>query len=64
MTLHAFCLRIMEEYITRIPDLDPGFRVADETEMLLLKTDVLAAVLERFYTEALKPEPGQESQDF
>lgn len=64
MTNHAFCLQILQDYITRIPDLDPGFRVADETEMALLKLDVLANVLEEFYSEALSPELSQKSEDF
>ena len=42
MTNHAFCLQILQDYITRIPGLDPGFRVADETEIQLLRGDVLA----------------------
>lgn len=64
MTNHAFCLQILQEYITRIPELDPGFRVADETEMELLRLDVLAAVLERFYSRALAPQLSQQSEDF
>ncbi len=64
MTNHAFCLQILQDYITRIPGLDPGFRVADETEIQLLKADVLAKVLEEFYTKALKQELSEESQEF
>ena len=64
MTNHAFCLQILQDYITRIPGLDPGFRVADETEIQLLKADVLAQVLEEFYTRALKKELNEESKDF
>ena len=64
MTNHAFCLQILQDYITRIPGLDPGFRVADDTEIQLLRIDVLAKVLERFYTEALKPQMTKESEEF
>ena len=64
MTNHAFCLQILQDYITRIPGLDPGFRVADEAEIQLLKADVLAQVLEEFYTRALGRELSVESQEF
>ncbi len=64
MTNHAFCLQILQDYITRIPGLDPGFRVADETEIQLLRVDVLAQVLETFYTKALEKELSAESSEF
>jgi len=64
MTNHAFCLQILQDYITRIPGLDPGFRVADETEIQLLRIDVLSKVLEQFYTDALKPQMSEESAEF
>lgn len=64
MTSHAFCLQVLQDYITRIPGLDPGFRVADETEIELLRVDVLSQVLEEFYTEALAPEASPDSRDF
>ena len=64
MTNHAFCLQILQDYITRIPGLDPGFRVADETEIELLKVDVLAQVLELFYTKALAQEDTPENLEF
>ncbi len=64
MTNHAFCLQILQDYITRIPGLDPGFRVADETEIQLLRVDVLAQVLENFYTKALEKELSTESKEF
>ena len=64
MTTHAFCLQILQDYITRIPGLDPGFRVADETEIQLLRADVLSQVLESFYTKALEKELSLESEEF
>jgi len=64
MTNHAFCLQILQDYITRIPGLDPGFRVADETEIQLLRVDVLAQVLESFYNKALEKELSTESTEF
>ena len=51
MTIHSFCLQVIRDYITGIPELDPGFRIGDETEMELLRSDVLSAVLEEFYTQ-------------
>lgn len=64
MTNHAFCLQILQDYITRIPGLDPGFRVADDTEIQLIRIDVLSKVLEEFYTEALKSDLSPESEEF
>ena len=53
-TIHSFCLSVIRNYFHRI-DLDPDFRVAEEGELKLLKSDVLDQVLEHFYQEA-KPE--------
>ncbi len=56
MTIHAFCLEVIREYVTCIEELDPGFRIADDTEAELLKSDVLADVLEDLYQLADDPE--------
>ncbi len=53
-TIHSFCLYVIRNYFHRI-DLDPDFRVAEEGELKLLKSDVLNQVLEKYYQEA-KPE--------
>ena len=53
-TIHSFCLYVIRNYFHRI-DLDPDFRVADEGELKLLKSDVLDRVLEQYYQEA-RPE--------
>ena len=53
-TNHAFSLYVLKQYITRIPGLDPGFRVADEAEAELIRINVLRDCLEYFYSEALK----------
>ncbi|MEG2870989.1 MAG: UvrD-helicase domain-containing protein, partial [Clostridium sp.] len=37
-TIDSFCLHILREYFDCL-DIDPAFRVADEGEMLLLKSD-------------------------
>lgn len=47
-TIDSFCLYIVRNYFHTI-DLEPGFRIADEGELELLKEDVLDEVLEEFY---------------
>lgn len=49
-TIHSFCLWVIRNYFNQI-DLDPGFRIGDEAELRLLKSDVLAGVLEECYEE-------------
>lgn len=49
-TIHSFCMNIIRNYFHRI-DLDPSFRMAEESESLLLKSDVMGEVLERWYEE-------------
>ncbi len=49
-TIHGFCLNVIREYF-HVIDLDPGFRIAEEGELKLLKQDVLAEVLEACYVE-------------
>ena len=50
MTIHKFCLSVIRDYFHTI-DLDPGFRVAEEGELKLLKRDVVETVLETAYQE-------------
>lgn len=47
-TIHRFCLSIIREHFHKI-DLDPGFRVADEAELKLMKQDAVEQVLEEAY---------------
>ncbi|MBK3494876.1 helicase-exonuclease AddAB subunit AddA [Viridibacillus sp. YIM B01967] len=47
-TLHSFCLNIVRQYAYLL-DIDPGFRIANDTEAALLKDDTLAEVLEEAY---------------
>ncbi|TAA73194.1 helicase-exonuclease AddAB subunit AddA [Planococcus salinarum] len=47
-TLHSFCLSVVKQYAYLI-EIDPGFRIAGETEAALLRDDVLEAVLETAY---------------
>lgn len=51
MTIHSFCLSVIREYFHTI-DLDPGFRVAEEGELKLLKLDVIQQMLEEKYEKA------------
>ena len=53
-TIHSFCLGVIRNYFNTI-DLDPSFRIGDETELKLLKSDVLSELLEEKY------EAGEES---
>lgn len=47
-TLHSFCLEIVERYAPLI-ELDPGFRMANETEAELLRMDTLDELFEERY---------------
>ena len=53
-TIHSFCQYVLKNYFHAI-GLDPGFRVADEGELKLLKRDVAEAVLEEAYAEGGEP---------
>ncbi|MFD0715076.1 helicase-exonuclease AddAB subunit AddA [Paenibacillus sp. GCM10027626] len=50
-TLHSFCLDVIRKYYALV-GLDPGFRIANETEAELLRMDVLDALFEERYAEA------------
>ena len=50
-TIDSFCIRILRDHFHKI-DLEPGFRIADEGELKLLREDVCEAVLEDFYHKA------------
>lgn len=52
-TIHSFCLSVIRENFHTI-GLDPGFRIAEEGEMKLLKQDVAAELLEQKYEEGKK----------
>jgi len=47
-TMHSFCLDLLREYFYRL-ELDPAFRVADETESALLRMEALEDLFERRY---------------
>lgn len=50
MTLHSFCLEVVKSYYPLIK-LDPGFRIANETEIELIRADVLDDLFEERYSE-------------
>lgn len=48
-TLHSFCLDVIRRHYPAI-GLDPGFRIANETESELLKLDVMDELFEHMYS--------------
>ena len=50
MTIDSFCRQVIRENFDRI-DLDPSFRIGDETEMALLREDSANEVLDEAYEE-------------
>ena len=49
-TIDSFCISLVRDYFHEL-DIDPTFRVADETELGLLKADCMEKVLEAEYAE-------------
>lgn len=49
-TIDSFCLNILRNNYMNL-DIDPGFRIADQGELELLKADVMAELLEECYAE-------------
>ncbi|WP_325176726.1 helicase-exonuclease AddAB subunit AddA [Paenibacillus alkalitolerans] len=47
-TLHSFCLEVVRRY-AHLTELDPAFRIANETEAALLRQEALEAVFEEAY---------------
>lgn len=50
-TIHSFCLAVIRDHF-HVIGIDPGFRIAEEGELKLLKQDVLEKLLEECYAEA------------
>ncbi|MDP4145549.1 MAG: helicase-exonuclease AddAB subunit AddA [Bacillota bacterium] len=48
-TIHSFCLDVIKSNF-HLVDLDPSFRIADETETVLLKDEVMEELLEDRYS--------------
>lgn len=53
MTIHSFCLQVIKNNF-HIIDLDPNFRVCDNTETILLKQDTIQELFEEKYDEENK----------
>ncbi|MDN4073769.1 helicase-exonuclease AddAB subunit AddA [Fictibacillus terranigra] len=49
-TLHSFCIEVLRKYYYQI-DLDPGFRIADDTEAELIRQEVLEELFEEEYSK-------------
>lgn len=47
-TLHSFCMEVIRKYYYLI-DIDPGFRIADETEAQLIRDEVMEELFEEEY---------------
>ena len=50
-TIHSFCLEVIRNNFSSI-DIDPNFRIADETETTLIKTETLNELFEEEYEKA------------
>lgn len=50
-TIDSFCAGVVRDNFDKI-DLDPNFRIADETEIEMLKSDIIEEMLEEYYEEA------------
>lgn len=50
-TLHAFCQSLIRQYFYLL-HIEPAFRIANDTEITLIKSDVLEAVFEAGYSDA------------
>ncbi len=47
-TMHSFCLDVIKNYFYTI-DLDPSFRIADDTECTLMKNEIIEELFEELY---------------
>lgn len=50
-TIHSFCLWVIRNHFNQL-SIDPNFRIGEEAELSLLKSDVLKELLEQKYIEA------------
>jgi ATP-dependent helicase/nuclease subunit A len=61
-TLHSFCMEVIQRYFQMV-QLDPGFRIANETEAALLRQDQLQELLEESYSESLEQKDEKNEHD-
>ena len=47
-TIDSFCLSLIRDHFNLL-DIDPAFRIGDEGELMLLRADVMADMLEEYY---------------
>lgn len=52
-TVHSFCLSVIREHF-HVIGIDPGFRIAEDGELKLLKKDVMDEMLEECYEDGKK----------
>ncbi|MCZ8518709.1 MULTISPECIES: helicase-exonuclease AddAB subunit AddA [Paenibacillus] len=55
-TLHSFCMEVIQRHYQRV-GLDPGFRIANETETALMRQDLLEDLLEEKYGASPEDDP-------
>lgn len=48
MTIHSFCLNVIQNYFHHI-ELNPDFRITDDTENLLMKSEAIDEVINEIY---------------
>ncbi|MDP4089809.1 MAG: helicase-exonuclease AddAB subunit AddA, partial [Bacillota bacterium] len=49
-TIHSFCTEVIKNNFHKI-DLDPNFKIADETETVLIKQEIMQDLMEDMYDE-------------
>ena len=49
-TIHSFCLDLLREHFEKL-DIPPDFRVADQNESEIIRSEVLSDILEKMYAE-------------
>lgn len=54
-TIHSFCQSVIKTYYQKI-NIDPAFKVADETQIEIIKSDILDELLDELYEEKAEDE--------
>ena len=62
-TIHSFCLEVIRNNF-HIVDLDPSFRIADQTEAVLLKQEALEELFEDRYVAIAEENKSAEENSF
>lgn len=50
-TIDSFCTRVVKEHFEKI-DMDPNYRIGDEAELEMIKSDIIEELLEEYYENA------------